>query len=206
MATAPNIGEVKIIPDEPNNALIVVASAQDYAVVHRIIKKLDVMPLQVLIDATIVEVTLSDKLKYGIKWFLQHQNGGQHAASSGGFNLAQTASDIAVGAATGGFGYAFVSNSGDIRAVLEANASDNKTNVISAPSLMVLNNQEASIQVGKQVPILSSQSTNTNSTTNTGTVVTNTIQMRDTGITLTIKPRVNANGLVIMDIDQKRMM
>ena len=198
-----NIGEVKIIPDAPNNALIVVANAQDYAVVHRIIKKLDVMPLQVLIDATIVEVTLSDKLKYGIKWFLQHQNAGTHAASSGGFDLAKTASDIAVGAATGGFGYAFVSHSGDIRAVLEANASDNKTNVISAPSLMVLNNQEASIQVGKQVPILSSQSTNTNSTSSTGTVVTNTIQMRDTGITLTIKPRVNANGLVIMEIDQK---
>ncbi len=199
-----NLGEVKVIADEPNNSLIIVATAQDYAVVQRIIKRLDVMPLQVLIDATIVEVTLSDKLKYGIKWFLQHQNtGGDHAANSGGFDLTKTAANLAVGAATGGFGYAFVSNSGDIRAVLEANASDNKTNVISAPSLMVLNNHEASIQVGKQVPILSSQSTNTNSANNNGTVITNTIQMRDTGITLNIKPRVNANGLVIMEIDQK---
>jgi general secretion pathway protein D len=198
-----NLGEVKVIADEPNNSLIIVATAQDYAVVQRIIKRLDVMPLQVLIDATIVEVTLSDKLKYGIKWFLQHQNGGDNAASSGGFDLTQAASNLAVGAATGGFGYAFVSNSDDIRAVLEAKASDNKTNVISAPSLMVLNNHEASIQVGKQVPILSSQSTNTSSANSNGTVVTNTIQMRDTGITLNIKPRVNANGLVIMEIDQK---
>ncbi len=198
-----NLGEVKVIADEPNNSLIIVATAQDYAVVQRIIKRLDVMPLQVLIDATIVEVTLSDKLKYGIKWFLQHQNAGDNAASSGGFDLAKAASNLAVGAATGGFGYAFVSNSGDIRAVLEANASDNKTNVISAPSLMVLNNHEASIHVGKQVPILSSQSTNTSSANSNGTVVTNTIQMRDTGITLNIKPRVNANGLVIMEIDQK---
>ncbi len=198
-----NLGEVKVIADEPNNSLIIVATAQDYAVVQRIIKRLDVMPLQVLIDATIVEVTLSDKLKYGIKWFLQHQNGGNNAASSGGLDLTKTASNLATGIATGGLGYAFVSNSSDIRAVLEANASDNKTNVISAPSLMVLNNHEASIQVGKQVPILSSQSTNTSSTNNNGTVVTNTIQMRDTGITLNIKPRVNANGLVIMEIDQK---
>ncbi len=202
-ASLANLGEVKVIADEPNNSLIIVATAQDYQVVQRIIKRLDVMPLQVLIDATIVEVTLSDKLKYGIKWFLQHQNGGDNAASSGGFDLTQAASNLAVGAATGGFGYAFVSNSGDIRAVLEANASDNKTNVISAPSLMVLNNHEASIQVGKQVPILSSQSTNTNSANSNGTVITNTIQMRDTGITLNIKPRVNANGLVIMEIDQK---
>ncbi len=200
-ASIVDVGDVNIIADEVNNALIVVATAQDYAIVESVIKKLDVMPLQVLIDATIVEVTLKDELEYGIRWFLSHQNGGQHGASSGGFDLTKNAADMAVGAATGGLGYAFVSNSEDIKAVLDATATDNNANVISAPSLMVLNNQEASIQVGKEVPVLSSESTNTSGGDNN--VVTNTIQMRETGITLKVTPRVNANGLVIMDIDQK---
>ncbi len=195
-----NIGDVKIIPDEINNALIIVATAQEYQIIHNVIKQLDVMPLQVLIDATIIEVTLKDELQYGIKWFLSHNNGGQNAASSDGA-LFTDAATTAAAAASGGFSYAFISNSGDIRAVLDAAATDNKANVISAPSLMVLNNQEATIQVGQEVPVLTSESTNTSG--GNDNVVTNTIQMRDTGITLTVRPRVNASGLVIMEIDQK---
>lgn len=196
-----DVGDVRIIADEINNSLIIVATAQDYAVMQQVIKQLDVMPLQVLVDATIVEVTLKDAMEYGIKWFLSHKSGGENAASSGGFNLSEAASNLAVGAATGGFGYAFISNAEDIKAVLDASATDNNANVISAPSLMVLNNHEATIQVGKEVPVLSSESTNTSG--GADPVVTNTIQMRETGITLVVKPRVNANGLVIMEIDQK---
>jgi len=196
-----DLGDVKIIADEVNNALIIMATAQDYTVVQSVLKQLDVMPLQVLIDATIVEVTLKDELKYGIKWFLTHNNGGENAASSGGQDFFADALKTAAGVSTGGLGYAFISDSGDIGAVLEAAATDNIANVISSPSIMVLNNQEATIQVGVEVPILSSASTNTSG--GVDPIVTNTIQMRDTGITLKVKPRVNANGLVIMEIDQK---
>ncbi len=194
-----DIGEVSIIADEVNNALIIVATAQDYAVVQRVIKQLDVMPLQVLIDATIVEVKLTDNLEYGIKWFLSHNNGGNNAAGSdaGGF-LADAATALTT-ASTGGFGYAFASNSKDISAVLDASAIDNKLNVISSPSLMVLNNQEASIQVGDEVPIRTSQSTNLNSDSG---IETSSIQQRKTGVKLKVKPRVNASGLVIMEIEQ----
>ncbi len=193
-----DVGDVKIIADEINNALVIVATAQDYALVHRVIKQLDVMPLQVLIDATIVEVTLTDKLSYGIKWFLEHNNGGQNAVNSDGGQFSDAAA-AAAAAATGGFSYAFASNSGDISAVLDATASDNKLNVISSPSLMVLNNQEASIQVGDEVPIRTSQSTNLN---NSDGIETSSIQQRKTGVKLKVKPRVNASGLVIMEIDQ----
>ncbi len=192
------VGEVKIIADEINNALVIVATAQDYSTIHRVIKQLDVMPLQVLIDATIVEVTLTDKLSYGIKWFLEHNNGGQNAVNSDGGQFSDAAA-AAAAAATGGFSYAFASNSGDISAVLDATASDNKLNVISSPSLMVLNNQEASIQVGDEVPIRTSQSTNLN---NSDGIETSSIQQRKTGVKLKVKPRVNASGLVIMEIDQ----
>lgn len=197
-ARTTDLGEVKIIAVEVNNALVIVATAQDYAVVYRVIEQLDVMPLQVLIDTMIVEVALTDNLEYGIKWALSHNNG-QNAASSNGGVFLSNAAAIATTVVTGGFGYAFVSN--DVSAVLEAEALKNNLNVISSPSLMVLNNQEASIQVGDEISLITSESTNiSGGDTN---VVTSTIQQRKTGVTVIVKPRVNANGLVIMEIEQR---
>ncbi|MFI3216304.1 MAG: secretin N-terminal domain-containing protein, partial [Methylococcales bacterium] len=143
-----NVGDVRIVADEANNSLIIVATAQEYEIIRPIVNQLDVMPLQVLVDATIVEVTLTDNLKYGIQWYFNHSNGGQNIIESNDLGA------LAAGAATGGFGYSFLSKSGDIKAVLNAEASNNNVNVISSPSLMVLNNQEASIQVGKEISLM----------------------------------------------------
>jgi len=198
-----DLGEVQIIADEANNALIIVASAQDYAIVQRVIKQLDVMPLQVLIDATIVDVTLTNNLQYGIKWALTHNKGKNAANSRGGLLTSATtaaanaAVNTAITGTTGGLGYAFVSN--DVSAVLNAESAKGNVNIISSPSLMVLNNQEASIQAGDEISLKTSNVANTNSS---GTV-TATFQQRKTGVTVNVKPRVNANGLVIMDIEQK---
>jgi len=194
-----DVGEVSIIADKVNNALIIVASAQDYAVVQRIIKQLDVMPLQVLIDATIVDVTLTDNLEYGIKWALSHNNGKNAASSNSGLDLFDATKKAAITTLSGGFGYAFVSN--DVSVVLQAEADKGNVNIISSPSLMVLNNQEASIQVGEERSLRTSESTNTSSSS-TDPIVTSTIQQRKTGVKVTVKPRVNANGLVIMEIEQ----
>ena len=198
-----DLPNVKIIADAANNSLIIVATAQEYKVIQSVLKQIDVLPLQVMIDATIVEVTLNDQLKYGIQWYLTHNNGGTNIITGGsasppdGINL----TDIAKGVTTGGFSYAFSSGSKDINAVLQASATDNNINVISSPSLMVLNNQEASIKVGDSVPIRSSISTNLNNST-PGGIQTSSIQMIDTGIHLAVRPRVNAGGLVSMDILQ----
>ncbi|MDT4331239.1 type II secretion system secretin GspD [Methylomonas sp. MS20] len=192
---------VKIIPDEGNNALIIVANSEEYSKILRVLKQLDVLPMQVLIDATIVEVTLNNDLKYGIQWFFNHQNGGNNTIQ-GGSNQGIDLGKAALGAATSGFSYAFVSGSKDIAAVLNASAVNNNINVISSPSLMVLNNQEASIKVGDSVPVRSSVTSNTSNTTTTGIVQTSSIQMVDTGVNLAVRPRVNASGLVLMDILQ----
>jgi general secretion pathway protein D len=192
---------VKIIADVANNSLVIVATPQEYELLLPVIKQLDVLPLQVLIDATIVDVTLNDNLKYGIKWYLSHNNGGQNALNVGGQDGVSLTS-IAAGVATGGFGYQFLSNSGDIRAVLNAEATKKNINVVSSPSLMVLNNQEASIQVGNEISLRTSQSTPLSGGVNTGLVSTNSVQQRKTGVKLKIKPRVNASGLVIMDVEQ----
>ncbi|MEI8237251.1 MAG: type II secretion system secretin GspD, partial [Methylococcaceae bacterium] len=194
-----NVGDVRIVADEANNSLIIVATAQEYEIIRPIVNQLDVMPLQVLVDATIVEVTLTDNLKYGIQWYFNHSNGGQNIIDSNNLGA------LAAGAATGGFGYSFLSKSGDIKAVLNAEASNNNVNVISSPSLMVLNNQEASIQVGKEISLTTGSLgslNNTNTTGNTSNNVFSQQQQRKTGVKLKIKPRVNANGLVTMEVTQ----
>ncbi len=187
---------INIVADVTNNALIIVATQPQYEMLKNVIVQLDVMPLQVLIDATIISVTLTDELRYGIRWYFNHRKGGANGVSSGsGVGLTDLAT-LAATAINPGFGYSFASSSDNIRAVLSAEAKDNKINVISAPSIMVLNNQEAIIQVGEQIPVRTSELT-----TDTG-ATSNTIQMRETGVTLKVKPRVNANGLVIMEIEQ----
>lgn len=197
---------VKIIADEGNNALIIVATAQEYAVIQRVLKQLDVLPLQVMIDATIVEVTLNDDLKYGLQWYFSHSNGGSNDIAGGsaqGLSLTNVAKDAIKALGTGGFSYAFTSGSKDIQAVLNASAKNNNVNVISSPSLMVLNNQEATIKVGDSVPIRSSVSTNlTSGGANNTPIQTSSIQMIDTGVNLSVRPRVNAGGLVLMEILQ----
>jgi general secretion pathway protein D len=201
-AKVADVGEVKIIPDEANNSVVIVATAQEYNVILPIIKQLDVMPLQVLIDATIAEVTLTDELQYGIQWFLHEGDtkigSGLNNRASFTDEVGKIAANAALATATGGL--SLLQNSAEIKVLLSAQATDGNVNVISSPSLMVLNNQEANIQVGDEVPLRTTESTNTNSSVNP--IQTSSITQRKTGVKLTVKPRVNANGLVIMDIEQ----
>lgn len=205
-AQVANVEDVKIIADVANNSVVTVATPQEYEVMLPIIKQLDVMPLQVLIDATVVSVKLTDNLKYGIEWFLKQGDTaiGSNLSREGGLsgiNLGDLA--VAGAQAFGTGGLSVVQNSSDIKAVLHAEAAKGNVNVISSPSLMVLNNQQAKINVGQEVPI----STGSSSVPLAGGVggsfaQSNTIQYKDTGVTLEVTPRVNANGMVIMEIKQ----
>ena len=188
-------GAVRIIADEMNNSLLIVASAQDYEPIKKVIKQLDVVPLQVLVDATIIEVSLTDELHYGLQWYFNNKSGDYRGSARGGdsnFNAA----------GLGGFSYSIVNSADIVRAELNALANDSKINVVSSPSLMVLNNHEAIIKVGDQVPIRTSESANTSGVVGDTAIITSTIDMRDSGVTLKVKPRVNAGGLVIMDVEQ----
>ncbi|MCF7970028.1 MAG: type II secretion system secretin GspD [Methylococcaceae bacterium] len=188
---------VSIIADEPNNALIIMAEPQQYRMISKVIQHLDVMPLQVLLDATIVAVNLTENLEYGVKWLFK--NSGPDGLE--GVGLIGLAATGATAAASGGLSYGLTRGTDDIRMVFNALAEDNKINVLSAPSLMVLNNQDASIKVGDQVPIRTSESTNTNGG-GINPIQTSPIQMVDTGVILNIKPRVNATGVVVLEIEQ----
>ncbi len=199
-----NVGEVRIIADPANNSIITVATPQEYEVILPVIQQLDVMPLQVLIDATIVSVTLKDDLQYGIQWYFSHDRSGTGLNPSTALTqLGEAGQTAALAAATGGFSAIY--SSGSVKALLQAQSDLNNVNVISSPSLMVLNNQQAKINVGDQVPIQTSTLTNAVASgggTNTGLAQASQIQYLDTGVTLDVTPRVNANGMVIMEIKQ----
>jgi general secretion pathway protein D len=199
-----NNSPIKIIADEENNALIVKATKEEYQDIEDAIKRLDVSPLQVLIEATIVEVTLDGDLEYGLQWYFDKNNtaGGDTSVSQ----LDTTGLNAGIGANQSinigrGFSYSLVDSNGLIRTVLNAFASDGKVQVLSSPSLMVLDNHTASINVGDQVPVRTSESTNTG-TAGDNPLVTSTIQFVETGVSLQVAPRVSQNGNVVMDIYQ----
>jgi general secretion pathway protein D len=184
-------GGVQISSDDTNNAILVFGTPREYAVIEDALRKLDVPPMQVMIEAAITEVSLTDDLRYGLQWnFIQGNENAVLTDSSAATNLVR---DVP------GFSFLF-GNSGSLTGVLNALEGKTKVNVVSAPKLMVLNNQTASLQVGNQVPVLTQNST---ATIDPNAPVINAIEYRDTGVILKITPRVNGSGLVLLDISQE---
>lgn len=183
-------GALKIVPNVENNALLIYADPSEFVLIENALKRLDVRPLQVLIEASLAEVTLTDDLKYGVQWSYQ---------SSSGPVVLSDASNGSVNQQFPGFSYLFTGREG-IRAVLNAIATLTDVNVISSPKLLVLNNREAELQIGDQVPITVQSSV---STVGEAAPIVNSVQLRDTGVILRITPRANKSGLVLLDIAQE---
>ena len=188
--------EIRIIADEINNALVILATAQQYKQVEAALHRLDVSPQQVLVETTIAEITLTGDLKYGMEWFFT--NGVGDKTGQGLLDLSATGTGI--GPLIPGFSYSIIDKAGAVRAVLNALAEDSRLNVISSPSLMVLNNQTANIDVGEEVPVVTQQQ---QSTVGTSSPIVNNIEYRNTGVLLAVTPRVNAGGMVVMDVEQE---
>jgi general secretion pathway protein D len=146
---------VSIVADATNNSLMVRSSPRDYKKILDALKQLDILPLQVLVEATIVEISLEGNLRYGVQWNLfglaTKDQRSQFTLGSG------DSLDNSVGLSFPGFNWAVISRPDTIRATLSALAQDNLVNVLSSPSVMVLDNQTAKIQVGKEVPIATTQ-------------------------------------------------
>ncbi len=186
--------EIKIIPDEVNNKILIKSSNRDYKRILKVLKRIDRAPVQVLINATLAEVTLNDQLKYGVQFFLQKGNGSKGAVSFSTGNALQVAANQFPG-----LNFVFGSIA-QPKVVLDALASQTNVKVVSSPSVVVLHNQVASLQVGDEVPIATRQST---SVTDTQAPIVNEIRFRKTGVILKVTPRVSSNGLVTMEIDQE---
>jgi general secretion pathway protein D len=187
------IGEqVRVVADTENNALLIWANDFNYEKIMGALHKLDVTRRQVLVEATIAEVTLSGALQYGLQWYFK--NGVGDYTGLGSLDLK---TNVKVDNVLGnGFAYAITDSSNFVRALFKTLASESKLRVLSSPQLMVIDNQEAKILVGTQQPVQGPQSVTTG-------IVTTSIQYKDTGVLLQVRPQINAGGLVTMDISQQ---
>lgn len=186
---ADSLGQVKIIADEDNNAILVLASQQDYRSIEAAIKRLDIAPRQVLIEATIAEVSLSNTLTHGVRWFLE--NSGNEL----GINA-----PVPTSASGAGLAFAFFDDARDLSAFFDLLATESSVKFLSTPQVMVLDNQTATIRVGDQIPVTTRSS---QSTTNPDAPIVTEVQFRDTGTLLTVTPRINAGGQVMLEISQE---
>lgn len=179
----------RVVADDARNAIIVWGNDSEQEVFARLIQSLDTAPVQVLLEATIAEVSLNDELKFGLRWFFENGN------FSGRF------SDVSSGNVGSSFpGLSFLFQGSSSAVALNALSAVTNVQVVSSPSLMVVDNQQAKLQIGDEVPIATQQ---VRDTSDPNAPVVNTISFRDTGIILTVKPRVSSGGQVVLDIEQE---
>ena len=175
--------------DDTRNSLLIFASATEHERIRALLAHLDQAPPQVLLEATIAEVSLGDELRFGLRWFFESGNfaGFLTDAVSGG-----------IGATFPGFSYVFSTD--DIKIVLNALSSVTDVKIVSSPTLMVLDNHEATLQVGDQVPVVTQTA---QSVTDPDAPIVSSIEMRDTGVIRIVRPQINENGRVFLDILQE---
>ena len=184
----------RIIPDEVTNTIVILATPDDYALMFETIQKIDIVPRQVMIEVMIAEVTLGDDLRFGIEWSIKAKI--DKGFASMGFNtgLDRTTAQ--------GFTFLGIDRTGLIQGFLQALATESKVNVLASPHILAADNREARIQIGNQVPIVTSE-TPISTVGTTGTSVSRSIQYKDTGVILKIKPLINESGLVSLDLSQE---
>ena len=180
---------ISIVADEPNNALIITATASEYRRLRQILDQIDLSPNQVLLEATIAEVRLNNDLKMGVRWFLQ----------SGDTALKFT--DATDGTVTSSFpGFSHFFNTPNVKVVLNALSTVTDVNIISSPTIMVLDNKKATLQVGNEVPIATQSAV---AVLTPGSPIVNSITYRSTGIVLNITPRIGDRGRIVLDVEQE---
>ncbi|RJQ56850.1 MAG: hypothetical protein C4526_00710 [Nitrospiraceae bacterium] len=188
-----------IFPDEITNTVIVLSTPEDYTLIAETIKKIDIVPRQVLIEGLIARIRLTDELRFGIAWSVKEveikpfdSRGYDLDINNIPGNISLTADQVA------GFSVFGIDTEGKIRAKLEALATEGKGTVMAAPHILVSDNREARIQVGQQIPIVTSETKPA-----AGTDIIRTVQYKDIGIILSVKPQVNDSGLVSLEISQE---
>lgn len=184
-------GTIRITADIANNTILVSAGRDQYKLIERAIQEMDTAPVQVAIEATIAEVTLKNELQYGVQFYLRDKSG-----SSLGFNGGTTQP---IAKSLPGFN-AVLGPSSNPRVIINALKAMTDVKVLSSPSLVVVNNQVASLEVGDQVPITTRQSQDTGTA---NAPIINSVDYRDTGVILRVLPRVAANGSVNLEVEQE---
>ncbi len=183
-----------VVVDEERNTLIISAYPSDWKKIKQLLERIDTPPKQILVEVTIAELTLSDELKYGLEWYLKHTSKDMIG------NISFLAGSGGAGAA--GMLYTLTGTSGRFQAILSAFASKNLVNIISTPHLVVLDGKSASINVGTQVPVVTSESTSPDLAAGNQPSILRNIQYRSTGVNLSVTPTVTSEGKLRIKINQ----
>lgn len=212
--TTAGIQDVDIQADETTNALIITASPAKFESLRRIIKQLDIRRAQVLVDAVIAEVGTALAKDLGVQFAYiptDRSSGGTPAIgfTQGDFTLPSLfADDIqdTITSLSSGFFAGAAKRSGKDRwaAILRALEADAATNILSTPSIVTLDNEEAEIIVAQNVPFITGQFTDTGSGADTSVNPFQTIEREDVGITLRLTPQINEGDSVQLDIEQEQ--
>jgi len=203
---APVHGPSKIVVDPTSNTLIFISSQEEYLQLLDILKELDQPSKSALIEVTVAEITINDQNSLGVQWAL---NGGSSSSSTGttttGVTSAGTSANF--GSTTGGLLVNYLSGRGKVSATLSALSSITKTKVLSTPRVMARNGETATIEVGSQVPILTSQISNANTqtagTTGANAGILQTVQYLPTGVILKVRPIIHSGNRVELDVSQE---
>jgi general secretion pathway protein D len=191
------LANVRITADVTNNALLIYANQENYRIIERTLRQLDRPSMQVAVDATIAEVVLNNNLTYGVQFFIKSQDLGL-GTNKGSISLNNIAG-AALARALPGFNF-ILGSEAEPRLILEALQAVTDVKVLSTPSLVVMDNQLATLQVGDQIPVATRSAVSVESV---NAPVVNNIDYRNTGIILRVVPRVNSNGNVLLDIEQE---
>ncbi len=205
----PLLEGVRITPDVVNNTLLIYADQENYRLIEGTLRQVDRPQLQVAIDATVAEVTLNDTLAYGVQSYITSKNLGlkpdqgsalntNSGAASTAASAAGTVANAFINRAIPGFNF-LIGPEAQPSFILDALHTATDVKVLSNPSLVVVDNQVATLQVGDSVPV----STGSATVLTANNTVVNTIDYRNTGIILRVAPRVNANGNVRLEIEQE---
>ena len=194
-STAIVLPGIRIAADVANNALVIFSNQENYRIIEQTLAQLDRPQLQVAIHATIVEVTLNNDLQYGVEYYL----------SSNSVQFGSTTSTTQLNPLTAVLPGAnlLLGPNTNPKVVINALRTITDVKVLSSPSLVVVDNQVASLQVGDQVPVSTGNASVLNAATATSNTIVNTISYLNTGVILKVLPRINANGNVTLDIEQE---
>jgi len=194
-------GPVNFVVDETTNAILIRCHAQDYQKIRSVIQKLDIYPKQVLIEVMIAEVQLDESNKLGIEWeYIMDPSDDitSNLSIDSGLGVISDGGASQIGS---GLTY-LVSKTDRFTAALKAFADKNQVRILSSPHILASDNKEAKINIGSEVPIVTSE-LRTTEASSTATTVDKTVQYRNVGLILTVTPHINDNGLVRMELTQE---
>ncbi|MCK9294771.1 MAG: type II secretion system secretin GspD [Desulfobulbaceae bacterium] len=190
------MGEPVVFADDDRNVILIRALPTDYIRIVKLLERLDNLPRQVLVEVLVAEIQLINELDLGLEWFLTSNKYAFGTSFAAVGKSTSTVNGVTSTSYPGGFSYSF--NYGDVEGFLQTLASRNNLTVLSSPQILVLNNEKASVNVGKQVPIVTTVTENTN----TINQVDKTVQYKDTGVILEVTPQINYNGIILLEVSQ----